>query len=120
MGGVEPSTVSVLGDAIHAMSSALGIVANTALRDVHVLGHELLAAAGGDRPVVEGIGPYEEQMRDYGFTAVRLSAAVGEKVLGHRPRPEHPALILDGLGGIGPDIELDRAVTSSWTLHARP
>ncbi|HTI24499.1 MAG TPA: NAD(P)/FAD-dependent oxidoreductase [Kutzneria sp.] len=84
----EPSTVTVMGDAIHAMSSALGIGANTALRDAHVLGDELLAVAAGGKSSVEGIGAYEERMRDYGFSAVRLSAAVGEKVIGHHPLSE--------------------------------
>jgi len=84
----EPSTVTVMGDAIHAMSSALGIGANTALRDAHVLGDELLAVAAGGKSSVEGIGAYEERMRDYGFAAVRLSAAVGEKVIGHHPLSE--------------------------------
>lgn len=88
VGAWEPSNVTMMGDAVHAMSSALGIGANTALRDAHVLGAELLAVAAGDGTVVAGIGAYEEQMRDYGFAAVRQSAAVGEKVIGHRPLPE--------------------------------
>ncbi|WP_040700062.1 FAD-dependent oxidoreductase [Nocardia vinacea] len=61
-----------MGDAIHAMSSALGIGANTALRDAHVLGDELLAVARGGKPVLESIGAYEEQMRDYAFTAANV------------------------------------------------
>ncbi|PXX07264.1 FAD-dependent oxidoreductase [Mycolicibacterium moriokaense] len=82
-GAWEPSNVTVIGDAIHAMSSALGIGANTALRDAHVLGGELLAVTRGDKALLEGIGEYEEAMRDYGFTAVRMSAAVGAQVIGH-------------------------------------
>ena len=88
VGAWQPSNVTMMGDSIHAMSSALGIGANTALRDAHVLGSELLAVADGDMTVVEGIGTYEEKMRDYGFAAVRMSAAVGEKVIGHLPLPE--------------------------------
>jgi 2-polyprenyl-6-methoxyphenol hydroxylase-like FAD-dependent oxidoreductase len=83
----EPSNVTVVGDAIHAMSPACGIGANTALRDAHVLGEELLAAARGEKDVVDGIGAYEEAMRDYGYKALRMSAAVGEKVIGHLPLP---------------------------------
>ncbi|WP_181801498.1 FAD-dependent oxidoreductase [Streptomyces shenzhenensis] len=84
----EPSNVTVVGDAIHAMSPACGIGANTALRDAHVLGAELLAAARGEKDVVDGIAAYEEAMRDYGYKALRMSAAVGEKVIGHLPLPE--------------------------------
>ncbi|WP_083898459.1 FAD-dependent oxidoreductase [Nocardia vinacea] len=84
----EPTNVTVIGDAIHAMSSALGIGANTALRDAHVLGDELLAVSQGKKTLLDGIGEYEEAMRDYGFTAVRKSAAVGTQVIGHRPLPE--------------------------------
>lgn len=84
----EPSNVTVMGDSIHAMSPALGIGANTALRDAHVLGGELLAVARGDKALLDGIGAYEEAMRGYGYRALRMSAAVGEKVIGHLALPE--------------------------------
>ncbi|MDO0930465.1 NAD(P)/FAD-dependent oxidoreductase [Streptomyces sp. DG2A-72] len=84
----EPSNVTVMGDSIHAMSPALGIGANTALRDAHVLGGELLVVARGDKALLDGIGAYEEAMRGYGYQALRMSAAVGEKVIGHLPLPE--------------------------------
>lgn len=83
-----PSGVTVMGDAIHAMSPALGIGANTALRDAHVLGSELLAVTRGDKELLDGIGTYEDAMRDYGYHALRTSAAVGEQVIGHLPLPE--------------------------------
>ncbi|MBV7699999.1 NAD(P)/FAD-dependent oxidoreductase [Streptomyces sp. TRM70350] len=84
----DPSNVTVMGDSIHAMSPALGIGANTALRDAHVLGGELLAVARGDKALLDGISAYEEAMRSYGYQALRMSAAVGEKVIGHLPLPE--------------------------------
>ena len=62
--------VTVLGDAIHAMSPAGGSGANTALRDAELLAREL--AAQPDNPVT-AIARYEEEMRDYGFAAVRES-----------------------------------------------
>jgi hypothetical protein len=31
-------------------------------------------------------------MRDYGYDALRMSAAMGEKVIGHLPLPEQVAL----------------------------
>ena len=84
----EPSNVTVMGDAIHAMSPSLGIGANTALRDAHTLGEQLLAVALGDKPLLDGIGTYEDTMRDYAYHAVRMSAFVGQKVIGHLPLPE--------------------------------
>jgi 2-polyprenyl-6-methoxyphenol hydroxylase-like FAD-dependent oxidoreductase len=56
------------------VSPPLGIAANTALRDAHVLGGQLLAVARGDKPLPDGIGVYEEVMRTYGYRALRMSA----------------------------------------------
>ncbi|MFI6478898.1 FAD-dependent oxidoreductase [Nonomuraea sp. NPDC050663] len=63
----EPSTITLLGDAIHSMTPMRGIGANVALRDA-----ALLCAALGDG-TVEAIGRYEQEMRQYGFAAVRDS-----------------------------------------------
>ncbi|WP_328825874.1 FAD-dependent monooxygenase [Streptomyces sp. NBC_00252] len=84
----EPSNITVMGDAIHAMSPALGIGANTALRDAHTLGDQLLAVAAGDQPLLDGIAAYEHAMREYAYHALRMSAFVGQKVIGHLPLPE--------------------------------
>lgn len=64
-----PGRVTLLGDAIHAMSPAGGSGANTALLDAANLCEAL--TAGGD--VVAAIGGYEERMRDYGFAAVEAA-----------------------------------------------
>jgi 2-polyprenyl-6-methoxyphenol hydroxylase-like FAD-dependent oxidoreductase len=64
-----PSRVTLLGDAIHAMSPARGSGANTALMDAA----NLCAALTSDGDVVQAIGGYEERMRDYGFAAVETS-----------------------------------------------
>ncbi|MCF3132772.1 FAD-dependent oxidoreductase [Streptomyces olivochromogenes] len=82
-----PTNVTVIGDAIHAMSPALGIGANTALRDAQILGTELIAAAAGNKPLLTAIGDYEHTMRGYAFDAVRASAAMGERIIGHGPLP---------------------------------
>jgi 2-polyprenyl-6-methoxyphenol hydroxylase-like FAD-dependent oxidoreductase len=66
-----PSRVTVLGDAIHAMSTARGSGANTALQDAALLSRTLTAASGTD--VVAAIGEYERQMREYGYAAVAAS-----------------------------------------------
>ena len=71
------SRVTLLGDAIHAMSPAGGSGANTALRDAALLATHLGAAARGEQPLVEAIAEYERQMVDYGFAAVRASRAAG-------------------------------------------
>ncbi len=71
----EPSRVTVLGDAIHAMSPARGSGANTALRDAAVLCRALTDPAGDPAGLVAAIGGYERRMRDYGFAAVAASRA---------------------------------------------
>ena len=69
----EPGPVTLLGDAIHAMSPARGSGANTALQDAGVLCQTLARAAPARQPLIAAIGGYESQMRDYGFAAVRAS-----------------------------------------------
>ena len=66
-----PSRVTLLGDAIHAMSPARGSGANTALQDAGVLCR--LLAASPPNALSGAIGEYEQQMREYGFAAVRAS-----------------------------------------------
>jgi 2-polyprenyl-6-methoxyphenol hydroxylase-like FAD-dependent oxidoreductase len=71
------SRVTLLGDAVHAMSPARGSGANTALRDAALLASELAAAARGEKDVVTAIGDYEREMVAYGFEAVRASREAG-------------------------------------------
>jgi 2-polyprenyl-6-methoxyphenol hydroxylase-like FAD-dependent oxidoreductase len=70
-GSWPSSVVTLLGDAIHAMPPVGGNGANTALRDASLLTRNLTAAAGGGIPLLEAIGGYEAEMRDYAFGAVR-------------------------------------------------
>ncbi|KAM5349688.1 hypothetical protein ACJ41O_006193 [Fusarium nematophilum] len=62
--------VTVIGDAVHSMTPAGGIGANTAVRDSALLGR-LLREAGGYKPGVTAA--YEKEMRDYGSKAVHES-----------------------------------------------
>ncbi|MFD6156452.1 FAD-dependent oxidoreductase [Nocardia sp. NPDC060256] len=82
----DTTSVTVLGDAIHVMSPALGIGANTALRDAQVLTARLAETAQG-RPLREALRAYETQMLGYGFDAVRESAALGHTLVGQDPLP---------------------------------
>lgn len=82
IGPWEPSRVCLVGDAIHAMSPVAGAGANTAMRD----GAALAAALSSG--TLDAIGEYEAEMREYGFAAVRESAANGARHLGQNPLPE--------------------------------
>lgn len=77
------SNVTLLGDAIHAMSPFQGNGANTAIRDAQLLGTQW--ATNG----LAGISSYEIAMRDYGFDAVRKSAIGTADVLAQRPVWRH-------------------------------
>ncbi|VVJ19323.1 Uncharacterized oxidoreductase [Amycolatopsis camponoti] len=80
IGPWEPSRVTLVGDAIHAMSPAGGAGANTALRD----GAALASALAGSPPL-EAVAAYEPAMVGYGFAAVRESAENGRRYLGQNP-----------------------------------
>ncbi|KAF4124542.1 FAD binding domain [Geosmithia morbida] len=62
--------VTVIGDAVHSMTPAAGIGANTAVRDSALLG-KLLRDAGGYKPGITA--EYEKQMRVYASEAVKTS-----------------------------------------------
>ncbi|MEZ0094250.1 FAD-dependent oxidoreductase [Streptacidiphilus sp. EB129] len=75
-----PATaVTLLGDAIHAMSPSRGSGANIALKDAALLCTELTAAARGGHPPADAVAGYEAEMVDYGFTAVSDSLALARR-----------------------------------------
>lgn len=63
--------ITLLGDAVHPMSPAAGLGANTALRDAAVLAEEL---TGGHSPAV-ALAAYANRMRCYARDAVTASTA---------------------------------------------
>jgi len=71
--------VTVIGDAVHSMTPAGGIGANTAVQDSALLGR-LLADAGGYK---EGVtAAYEKEMRVYGSRAVATSYGLAKAQFG--------------------------------------
>lgn len=92
---VEPwpaSTVTLLGDAIHSMPPTGGMGANTALRDAALLSRKLASVASGEVPLLQAVGDYETEMREYGFAATRSSL----RNLRQQQRTENP-LALAGM-----------------------
>jgi 2-polyprenyl-6-methoxyphenol hydroxylase-like FAD-dependent oxidoreductase len=81
----DPTSVTLLGDAVHAMPPTGGLGANTALRDAHLLTRQLSAAARGETDLVSAIARYEAEMRDYGTAAVEASLKSLRAGLGHNP-----------------------------------
>ena len=71
--------VTLIGDAIHAMTPTLGRGANLAMRDGARLDRVL--ATGGP------LGAFEAEMTAYGFAVVRESAALGARLMGQVPLP---------------------------------
>jgi 2-polyprenyl-6-methoxyphenol hydroxylase-like FAD-dependent oxidoreductase len=65
--------ITLLGDAIHAMTPYRGIGANVALKDAVRLCRALVAAERRETPLIDAIHDYEAGMIDYGFRAVRMS-----------------------------------------------
>jgi len=80
--------VTLLGDAIHAMTPTLGRGANIAMRDAALLGRHLEAVIDGRRELAGALREYEAEMTRYGFDVVKASAAMGTRLMGQNPLPE--------------------------------
>ncbi len=93
----QPSRVTLVGDAAHAMLPTLGLGANLALRDARHLLDQLSAAARGDADLVDAIGAYEQDMRDYVYPFMRMTMQHDRQFGGgalegrDRPEPAEPA-----------------------------
>jgi 2-polyprenyl-6-methoxyphenol hydroxylase-like FAD-dependent oxidoreductase len=76
--------VTLMGDAIHAMTPYKGIGANVALRDAGLLCRNLVAVQRDEQKLLPAIAAYEAAMREYGFAAVRDSLRTMEQAVGPR------------------------------------
>ncbi len=74
--------VTLLGDAIHAMTYFRALGGNTAIFDAGLLVHELAAVKHEGKPLLTALGDYEQAMQAHGFAAVRLSLQALERSLG--------------------------------------
>ncbi len=86
-----PTNVTLLGDAIHAMTPTLGRGANLAMRDGALLGRALRSTARGEAELPTALAAYELEMLRYGFEVVREAAKVGEQRMAQNPLPRQPA-----------------------------
>lgn len=82
-----PTNVTLLGDAIHAMTPTLGRGANVAMRDGALLGRALRQITTGQSTLPAALSAYEREMLDYGFAVVREAAAIGEQRMAQNPLP---------------------------------
>ncbi|MFD7451183.1 FAD-dependent oxidoreductase [Kitasatospora sp. NPDC059827] len=80
----EPGPVTLIGDAIHAMSPVLAMGANTAVRDAAELSRALADATGPGPGLARAVGAYESRMRDYAFPIVADSRRTGQQRVGQR------------------------------------
>ncbi|MFK0150883.1 FAD-dependent oxidoreductase [Streptomyces sp. NPDC090499] len=83
-----PTNVTLLGDAVHAMTPTLGRGANVAMRDGALLGRALKKVADGQLALAEALTAYERDMLAYGFSVVREAARVGRLRMAQNPLPE--------------------------------
>jgi 2-polyprenyl-6-methoxyphenol hydroxylase-like FAD-dependent oxidoreductase len=70
----EPGTVTLVGDAIHAMLPTMGMGGNTSLHDAAILSGKLAAAQRGELDLVAAIGEYEQEMRGFAYPIMEMSA----------------------------------------------
>jgi len=73
------SRVTVMGDAVHCMTPAGGVGANTALKDAALIGRLLGDAGGWEEGVTK---TYEDEMRVYASENVRMSFEAASKQFG--------------------------------------
>lgn len=83
IGPWAPRRVTLLGDALHAMTYFRALGANSAIYDAGLLVDALLSARSG-APIAAALAAYEQGMRDHGFGAVTESIDAMQRSLGQR------------------------------------
>jgi 2-polyprenyl-6-methoxyphenol hydroxylase-like FAD-dependent oxidoreductase len=73
--------ITLLGDAVHAMSPCGGVGAVTALKDAAVLACKITEGGINEK----SIGAYEAEMRQYAKMSIERSYFGGKKMFGQRP-----------------------------------
>ncbi|MBD9650202.1 FAD-dependent monooxygenase [Ensifer sp. ENS09] len=82
----QSGPVTLLGDAIHAMTYFRALGGNTALYDAGLLVRELVAARRHGKPPLAAVEDYENAMREHGYEAVRSSLSAMQRNVGvNRP-----------------------------------
>jgi 2-polyprenyl-6-methoxyphenol hydroxylase-like FAD-dependent oxidoreductase len=81
----QPTTVTLIGDAIHNMTPMAGIGANTALRDAA----ELTNALAAHPAPMTAIATYENTMRTYANNALRISLRNAHNAASPARLPRH-------------------------------
>jgi 2-polyprenyl-6-methoxyphenol hydroxylase-like FAD-dependent oxidoreductase len=78
------SMVTALGDAVHTMSPAAGLGANSALYDAGILAEQLGDVITNDKSLPQAIGDYEQKMCEHSFASIRASQEGGSKLFGQQ------------------------------------
>jgi 2-polyprenyl-6-methoxyphenol hydroxylase-like FAD-dependent oxidoreductase len=83
----ETGPVTLLGDAIHAMTYFRALGGNSAIYDAGLLAAALVTARRRSKPLLAALQDYEDRMRAHGYEAVRSSlSALQKNVAAGRPR----------------------------------
>lgn len=83
----RPGNVTLLGDAVHAMTPTLGRGANLAMRDGALLSRHIGDVTAGRAGISDALAAYEAGMTRYGFDVVRESVQMGEQRMAQSPLP---------------------------------
>jgi len=75
-----PTSVTVLGDAVHNMPPVGGLGANAAVTDAAELADRLLAVRGRDG-LTDAVARYEQRMREHGYAAMRAAIRNAERAV---------------------------------------
>ena len=81
---LPPGPVTLLGDAVHAMSPVLAMGANTAIRDAGELVTALSAAVASGTPLPAAVEEYQRRMAGYAGPLVARSRQTGQARVGQR------------------------------------